>query len=82
LGSYDEEFHEYLNEDQIKFKISKSSSNKARIHPVILKTLLGTDFPKFLLYLYQMCIKFRMTPKGWNESIKFPITKKKNPRIY
>jgi len=24
-----------------------------------------------------MCIKFGMTPKGWNESITFPIPKKK-----
>jgi hypothetical protein len=81
LGSYDEEFYKYLNEDKITFKITKLSSNKAcgidGIHSVMLKTLLGTDFPKLLLYLYQMCIKFGMTPKGWNESVTFPIPKKK-----
>ena len=81
MGSYDEEFYKYLNEDIIKFKITKLSSNKAcgidGIHSVMLKTLLGTDFPKLLLYLYQMCIKFGMTPKGWNESVTFPIPKKK-----
>ena len=57
MKCYDKEFYEYLNEDQIKFKISKLTSNKVcgidGIHPVMLKTLLGTDFPKLLLRLYQ-----------------------------
>ena len=80
IGIMDEEFFKYVTPEKVIEKINHLPSNKAcgidGIHTVILKCINDTFFPIALSKLFNVCIKFGVTPLRWNKSIIFPIPKK------
>ena len=47
------------------------------IHTLILRALLPTTFPEFLLHLFIQCVNTVKTPRNWNRSVVYLLPKSK-----
>src|SRR5579859_4462833 len=71
-----------LRIDKLRDFIEKYPLDKAcgydGIHTLILRALLPTTFPEFLLHLFTRCVDTVLTPRDWNRSIVYLLPKSKD----
>src|SRR5579859_17280 len=71
-----------LGMEKLRDFIAKYPLDKAcgydSIHTLILRALLPTTFPEFLVHLFTHCVDTVRTPRDWNRSIVYLLPKSKD----